>query len=215
MQLFVTRTNQMKQSLYAAFLCLFLSQVVTAQWNEGEDRTPVPDNNWRASSGEFGALLLITNRPDEFFEQWNKPPSPDYQPSMSTTDTAHRGDTVVAITLFSGCEVDDDGNCDSEIDFRVLNPDGSVYSEHRNAELWKDKPGPPRGTLQVSVDNLAFKVETDDPLGNYKIEVAVRDNNSGKILNLSRDLYVNEEQEGDECQCMQPENPTATRSVRR
>ena len=58
------------------------------QWRaEGE---PVPDTEWQKSSGDFGAMLLIANDPQTFFEAWNRPPSPEYKPRIETTAEAHR-----------------------------------------------------------------------------------------------------------------------------
>jgi len=174
------------------FVILFSSTSASAQWNEGDEKIPIPDTGWRVSSGDFAAMLLITNDPESFFEQWNKPASPDYKPNISTVEKANRGDTVMAITLFAGCEADDRGNCDSEIDFKVLKPDGSMYSEHNNAELWIEKTSPPKGTLQVSKSNLGFKVEAEDPLGKYLVEIVIRDNNSKKQLELIQSIIVEE-----------------------
>lgn len=173
------------------FMVLILSAGSTnAQWNDGEERRPAPDTPWRASSGDFGAMLLITNDPDGFFEQWNKPPSPDYKPSMSTVTEAERGDVVMGIILFSGCGADQAGNCNSQVDFKVYKPDGSIYSEHSNGELWSNKPAIPQGSLQVSVSNLGFKVELDDQLGEYRIEAVVRDMNSKNRLELVQTIRI-------------------------
>lgn len=187
----------MKYMFQIFFLFLLASISASAQWNEGENRSPVPDTNWRVSSGEFAVMLLITNDPDGFFDQWNKPSSPNYKPHMSTVEKATRGDTVMAITLFSGCETDEKGNCDCEIDFKVLKPDGSLYAEHNNAELWIEKLGPPKGSLQVSRSNLGLEIEADDPIGEYVFEVTVRDNNAHKELKLKQHILVREKGASD------------------
>ncbi|MCU7852827.1 MAG: hypothetical protein KZQ80_11485 [Candidatus Thiodiazotropha sp. (ex Monitilora ramsayi)] len=172
-------------------LILFVGST-NAQWNEGEERRPVPDTPWRSSSGDFGAMLMITNDPDGFFEEWNKPPSPDYKPNMSTVSEAQRGDVVMAIILFSGCSADQVGDCNSQVDFKVYKPDGSLYSEHSNGELWSNKPAIPQGSMQVSVSNLGFKVELDDQLGEYRIEAVVRDMNAKKSLKLVQTFRIEE-----------------------
>jgi len=135
-------------------------------------------------------MLLITNDPDGFFEQWNRPQSPGYKPNMSTVSEAKRGDTVMAIILFSGCGADKTGNCNSQVDFKVYNPDGSLYSEYNNGELWSNKPAIPQGSMQVSVINLGFKIELDDQLGEYRIEAVVRDLNAKKRLKLKQTIRI-------------------------
>ena len=172
-------------------LAVFAS-IANAQWNEGEERRPVPDTPWMSSAEDFGAMLLITNDPDGFFEQWNKPPSPDYKPNMSTVTEAKRGDIVMAIILFSGCSGDKTGNCNSQVDFKVYNPDGSLYAEHSNGELWSNKPTIPQGSMQVSISNLGFEIELDDQLGEYRIEAIVRDMNANKRLSLIQTIRIEE-----------------------
>ena len=134
-----------------------LATPAVPQWRvEGEE---VPDAEWRKSRGEFGAMLLVTNDPDSFFEAWQRPPSADYKPVVETTAEAHRGDTVVGVVIFIGCAPDENGNCQADMDLRLLYPDGSVYGEFKNAEVWLDKTAPPSRYLQVSVANLGLRVD--------------------------------------------------------
>jgi hypothetical protein len=170
--------------LYAGF--------ASAQWyeGEGEDRTLASSEPSQGSDGDMGAMVFMTNDPEGFFKQWNKPPSPDYKPSIATVSEAQRGDVVMAVVLFSGCKPDQNGKCNSQVDFRVINPDGSIYSDLSGGELWVNKPAIPKGSLQLSVDNLGFKVELDDQLGEYRIEVAVRDLVSSSELNLLQTIVV-------------------------
>jgi hypothetical protein len=167
-----------------------MSRIASKRINEGEERSPVPDTPRMVSAGDFSAMLLITNDPDGFFEQWNRPPSPDYKPSMSTVTTAKHGDVVGAIILFSGCRADHAGNCNSEVDFKVYKPDGSLESEHSGGELWSNKPAIPEGTLQVSISNLVFEVELDDQLGEHRIEAIVRDLNAKEYIELLRTINI-------------------------
>jgi hypothetical protein len=82
------------------------------------------------------------------------------------------------------------GNCDSEVDFKLLKPDGSIYAEHSGVELWKRKPSPPRGNLQLSVANLGFKVELQDPPGKYTLRAVVHDRNAKLDLSLEQEIEV-------------------------
>ena len=143
-----------------------------AQWREGEAR--VPDEPWRRSSGKFGAMLVVTDKADEFFEQWSMPAAPGYVPKIRPARTAKRGDTVDAIVLFSQCSPDDQGQCECEVDFTVARPDGSIYATHPGAKAWQSQP-PPGTNLQVSDGRLRFQIEDGDPLGTYRIEAIVKD----------------------------------------
>jgi hypothetical protein len=147
--------------------------VAWGQWRE--EGKEVPDEPWRKSVGGFGAMLLLTDKPDAFFEACNKPPSPDYKPEISSPGDIRRGSKVVAVVVFTNCRGDEKGNCDAEVDFKLLRPDGSVYAEHKGAELWRGKPAPPDPFLQLGLANLGFEVEPDDPVGEYRLEAVVRD----------------------------------------
>lgn len=171
------------------FLVVFLvSSHSFAQWQvNGQE---APDQSWRRSAQGFQAMLIVTNKPDSFFEAWNKYPSPDYKPEILTTTEVHRGETVVAVIIFTKCLVDKNGNCNSEVDFKLLRPDGSVYADYKGQELLKGKYGLPEDALQLGVANLGFRVEPDDPLGSYKVEAIVRDKFAGIEVPLTQILKV-------------------------
>ena len=178
----------MRHRILSVLGLLLFSTSAFPQWRaEGE---VIPDTEWRKSSGDFGAMLLVTSDPDSFFEAWNRPPSPDYKPKIETSAEAHRGDTVVGVVVFLGCAPDESGNCKSDMDLRLLYPDGSVYGEFKDAEVWLDKAAPPTGVLQVSVANLGLRVEPDDPFGTYRFEAVVRDRVAKKTLELVQVLEV-------------------------
>jgi hypothetical protein len=158
---------------FVSFVLLaFIPISAAPQWKEGG--TNVPDEPWRRSSGKFGAMLVVTDRADEFLEAWSKPAAPGYVPSIKPSRTAKRQDVVDAILLFSQCEPDDQGSCNCEADFTVLKPDGSIYATHPHAKVWKSQP-PPGTNLQVADARLRFRIEDTDQLGTYRIQAVVRD----------------------------------------
>ena len=157
------------------------------QWNQNGQ--PVRDEPWRRSSGPFGAMLVVTDRPDEFLEAWAKPPSPDYRPAFHAVSEARRGETVAAMILFARCAADSDGRCRSDVAWRLLRPDGSTYAEQRGVPLWNEV-APPAKSLQVAEGVLHFEVELDDPLGKYQIEALVFDRVSNRQISLTRELRV-------------------------
>ena len=178
----------MKLNSAAVLLAVMLA--VTPVLGQGRSETgPVADNEWTSFEKDFGAMLVITDKHDEFVQAWNKPAAPDYQPRMSTVSQAVRGSTVVALVLFTNCTANEAGNCDSEVDFRVLRPDGSVYAEFANIELWKLKV-PPKGVLSLGKAFVGFKIEMDDPLGTYRFEAVVRDKQANYRLALAQSLEV-------------------------
>lgn len=157
-----------------------------APWER--DGRPVGDEPWRRSSGEFGAMLFLTDQPKEFFDAWDRPSAPGYVPHMHAVSEVRRGGVVAAIVLFKRCTADSLGSCRSHVHYRVLRPDGSVYGEHQ-ATLW-NAPPPPIQFLQRANDHLMFRVEPDDPPGTYRIEAIVRDHIAEREVSLVRELVV-------------------------
>ena len=76
-------------------------QLADAEWIQ--NGKAVPDNEWRKSSGDFGAMLEFTDDPDAFFAAWSKP-----DPAVLTdvTSTAQRNKPIVVVVAFSGCKPD-------------------------------------------------------------------------------------------------------------
>jgi hypothetical protein len=176
-------------SIRALLASVLLLSAATAhgQWRQNGD--VVPDQAWRKSDGEFGALLLLTDKPDTFLEQWSRPAAPGYAPNIKTVTEARRGDVVAAMILFTRCAPATSGRCASIADFRVIRPDGSIYAEHPGAVLWREAP-PGKTALQLGEAHLAFGIEQDDPIGVYKIHATVRDLIGKRSVALVQELTV-------------------------
>jgi hypothetical protein len=173
--------------IHSMLSILILAGTAFSVAQTGSSQSAGPHETWEASAGDLHAMMVFTDDPEAFLNEWSTPP--DSTPRISSVDSAHRGDTVVAFVFFTGCKPIK-GRCDSEADFKLLRPDGSVYAEQAGVELWKDKPPPPLGNLQLSVANLGFRVELVDPLGNYHLKVVVRDLNAKLDLSLEREIEV-------------------------
>lgn len=164
-----------------AALGLISSTALMAQWNEGG--APVPDTPWRKSDGDFGAMLVLTDKPDEFFAAWETE-TPGV--SISETETVRRGSPVMGVVVFTGCAPNEKGLCDATVVYTLLKPDGTAYDKPQESELWIGKQPPPRYQLQLSLGNLGVVIEPEDPLGRYRMRAEVRDRVSGKTLGLER-----------------------------
>jgi len=150
------------------FLC---SGIASAQWKK--DNALMPDTPDRKSVGEFGGNLLVVEDPRAFVEEWQKPETPKINPAKE----AKRGDRLGAFVLFAGCKPDAQGNCNSEVDYAVYKPDGSLYAERKAQPLWKEK-APPPPIIQLSSAILVIRLEKDDPLGDYVVRAKVSDLNA-------------------------------------
>ena len=163
---------------------VLLATPLPAQWKE--KGVAIPDEPWRKSAGTFGAMLLLTDRPAEFLAAWEAPETP----TIKTTEIAERGKPLVAFVVFIGC-AEIKGVCNSSVDFTVLRPDGSEYASHKDGELWRNKPGPPKDGLQLGADYLGVVIEPDDPAGKYTVRATVRDVNADRRVELQQPFTVN------------------------
>ena len=162
-----------------------LAGAVCAQWLE--DGKPVADTSWRKAWGKYGAMLDLTDKPDELFEAWEKPGA---GVPVSTTDIAKRGEPIVGVVFFSGCAVNEAGLCDVEAIFQVFKPDGSPYGAEEKGELWSGKPPPTDGHLQLGVGAIGVRIEPEDPVGTYTVRAYLLDKVSRAEVELARTFRV-------------------------
>jgi len=172
----------MKSKIRMVFvLPLVLIGSVTAEWKE--NGKVVPNKPWARSTGEFGAQLVFTDKPDELFAAWEKPgPAVIY----SATATAKRGIPIVAVIFFVGCAADEKGSCQSKVRFTAYSPDDKPWGDPQDAELWVNKRPPEKGQMQLSVGNMGIVIDPDDALGVYRVKAEVVDTVAKKTLLLER-----------------------------
>ncbi|MEO7420376.1 MAG: hypothetical protein ABI163_25185 [Thermoanaerobaculia bacterium] len=171
----------MRGILTVAALALLGTPLLLAQWKT--DGAPLPDTPWQKSDGDFGAMLVLTDRPEEFFAAWEtKGPGV----SMSETVNAKRGLPIVGVVLFTGCAPTREGLCNSTVTYTVFKPDGTVYGQQQEGELWTGKQPPPKNEIQLSVGNMGIVLEPADPLGTYVMRAEVQDRVSQKTIRLER-----------------------------
>ncbi len=170
-------------------VCLLAASAASAQWREGG--RPVSDDAGRQRDGDFGAMLVVTDKLDQFLLEWDKPDDPSHPPMVSRARSAKRGGVVWAVVVFTNCAPGDDRLCRADVDFDILRPDGSSYASHKAAELWHGPPPPPH-ILQLSAARLGFQVELDDPLGTYAIRAVALDRVANRKVTLEQKLDVSD-----------------------
>ena len=166
-------------------VCLGLTSPAFGQWFRDGDR--MPDQSWSKSQGDFGAMLLLSDAPDEFLDNWTRR-TPGV--SIRTTRTARRGVPLAPFILFIGCVENTDKACDTSFDLEVLKPDGSEYFTSAGLELWRGKPSPKIGTLGLGVGYTEIDLTPDDPLGRYLVRAEIRDANAEVAVTLEQSFEV-------------------------
>ena len=163
--------------ILAVFIIVVANAMASAQWKKGDEK--VEDTLERKSVNGFGGYLVVVEDPKGFIKEWSKPQTPKIKP---VTDVK-RGEVIGAFVLFSGCRPDSAGVCNSEVDYVVLKPDGTVYAERKGQPLWKEQ-APPAQNIQLSRAILAIRMEPNDPAGEYKVRAKVSDLNAGITFEL-------------------------------
>lgn len=159
------------------FLVLLMSASASGQWKKGDER--VEDAPDRKSVNGFGGHLIIVEDPREFIEKWLKPETP----KINIATNVKRGDLMGVFVLFAGCKPDAQGVCNSEVDYIIYKPDGGLYAERKGQPLWKEK-APPAPNIQLSRAILGFRMEENDPTGEYRVKAKVTDLNADVSFEL-------------------------------
>ena len=179
----MSRTSLLGRTIAIVALSLFATAEIQALSREvtGEEQNS-PSSKRKDS---FGAMLLLSDKPEDFFQAWDQP---TIVIELPTTDLVKRGVPIFAFVVFYGCTPDAAGLCDASVDFTVLKPDGSEYASFKDKELWKNKPATKQSFIELSVDYIGTTIEPKDPLGQYQVRAAARDNNANISLELIQEF---------------------------
>lgn len=148
-----------------------------------KQRARLADSEDRKSTGDFGAQLVFVTDEQELFKKWG---TPSETVNVNTVESVTINQPISAFVIFSGCKPTAKGQCNVVMRFRVIQPDGKVYSETPDMEVWQDKPAPRARSLELSVQYLKIVVEPHEQRGRYIIQAQVRDDNTGAVLFLQK-----------------------------
>jgi hypothetical protein len=179
----ILRDKHMKFSLMLLFLFVLFCPSYYSQWKE--DGKHIEDTIARKAVNGFGANLILADRPKEFMQEWSRPEKPE----LWSTSVAKRGEPLAAFIMFAGCLPDNRGICNTEVDFQVFKPDGSLWAERKGLDLWK-KVAPPAANTQLSTANIIIRIQPNDPAGEYKVKASVRDLNRKVSFDLEEKFKV-------------------------
>lgn len=166
----------------AALLLTLACATATAGWVDKRG-VRLPDASYRKSNGDLIAQMIFVEDEQDLFRTWSKPSE---SVNIKDIDFITINSPINALIVFGGCQPDAQGNCSVVMRFRVIGPDGSVYSETPAMEVWHAKRPPPNRSLQLSVDYLKIVVEPHEHRGQYIVNTEVRDNNSGSTVRLQK-----------------------------
>ena len=136
-----------------AFILLALTTLPALSQEKETERAG--DARDRKAVNGFGGHLIVVENPREFIQEWLKPETPQIK---SATDVT-RGESIGAFVLFAGCRQDAREVCNTEVDYTIYKPDGTVLAERKAQPLWKEQ-APPASNVQLGKAILAFDLRT-------------------------------------------------------
>lgn len=135
----------------------------------------------------FGAMLLFSDKPQQFLDDWN---TPGATAEVRSSASASRGKPCVAFILFSGCGADQQGMADVVADIRMFSPDGKLLGEQKTVDICRKRPAPAESQMQLGVGDLGMALTSNDPSGTYEIHAKVSDRVKGVVLELKTKFSV-------------------------
>ena len=148
------------------------------------ETAPKPLTN-EGRAGELMILQLWSDKPEEFLTEWSKPTPP----SLRTTTKIERNKPITAFVIFAGCKGDASGKCNLNGSIEFRDPDGKIYGEHKDVDIWS---GPPiEGyNLRLSPIGPALVIEDGEKLGDYTVRITVNDRNADVTATTEEKLTV-------------------------
>ena len=189
-------------SIAALAACLATGLVATnatAQWRDREGNIADDTPSQQHARG-FGAMLKIATEAESkrFHDAWYGTPT-EHAPTLTTTDTAVRGDLVSILILYAGCAPREASDadiaagkiaCPAMLDLRILAPDGTEYGHAEEMSLAQDQPAATANLLQLSPVEVKLRFEPEDPLGVYRIDARIDEPERDVVLTLSTSIEL-------------------------
>ncbi|HEX8174794.1 MAG TPA: hypothetical protein VF543_06715 [Pyrinomonadaceae bacterium] len=107
------------------FFILIIASPAFSQWKQNDK--PADDALDRKAVNGFGGHLIVVENPREFVQEWLKPETP----KIKSAKEVKRGEVIGALILFAGCKTDSQGACNSEVDYIIYKPDGTIFTEQK------------------------------------------------------------------------------------
>ena len=136
----------------------------------------------RAADGAFKAMLFATEDSRGFQRAWEAPS----HPPVPTVGSVRRGKPVYAMVVFAGCTAGNEGKCDVEAEFTLLDPKGRPFHKPQTAVLWSEPP--PADNVHLSPAAVEINVDSGASLGTYTLRALVTDKVAQKTLTVERPL---------------------------
>src|SRR6266446_3679595 len=105
--------------------------------------------------------------------KWNTPP--ETVPTFSEARTVKRGGVVTILIFFANPKTDARNAANVRCDLRVLRPDGSFSINANDVVCMEGELKGNPAFVRLAAPVLKFVGEPQDPLGEWRVEVSVKD----------------------------------------
>jgi hypothetical protein len=135
-------------------------------------------DNVKSENG-FGAQLWLISD-DSIYESWDT----IEVPKLETTNICLRNQPIFAVFLFVNPGIDSNSQANVTADVTIISPDGEIYGEFQDMEVWQREYAFAENMIQLSVGNLGIMIDNEDQLGVYTVKAIIKD----KIKNINLEL---------------------------
>jgi len=132
--------------------------------------------------------LMIKTIDYTFKEKWNNTVGSSV-PAISTCDTVYKKQYFFITAIAGGYALDNQNISNVQYSIRIIKPDKSLYFSQEKLPL-VNREISNKNNLQMSDAILKICFEDDDAFGNYKIEIEIVDNVSGKSEKVSSNVTL-------------------------
>jgi hypothetical protein len=177
----------MRRIVIMVMTILFCHSIaLSAEWKSKSGK-PIPDGPSIKSAQNFVAQLILTTDETELLRRWQ---IPSETVDVSTASVVEVNAPISAFIVSGGGTANQKGNCDLAVTFKVYQPDGKIYSDIEEQEVWSGKPVPPVGTIELSVAYVRIIIESHEPPGKYRVEAVVTDKLGIESVFLTNEFTV-------------------------
>jgi hypothetical protein len=164
---------------------LFLGILLIANpaflWSQGTPEIKFSDN--MPTKNGFSAELRLTDDKTIFQEI---DPNPQH---LVPLKEVKRGVPFYTVILFANA-ASKDGKPDLTYAIIIKRPDGTTYGLAKDIPGWKNRPPAVPGLVHIAAGTLTIKIDPEDPVGEYAVIAAIRDNARATIIQSEQSFEV-------------------------
>jgi hypothetical protein len=165
------------------FLLLALPLLSSAGWVDGSGQA-LPDTDSMQSAGALVVKLALTQDEVDLRRAWEASTT---APKLHVTTATQLGSTVSTVLVFQGCAVDTAGNCDVDVEFHTVSPDGQAQPGGAG-KVWAAQPLAQRFMLGAA--SVALRFDAPDDIGLHTVRATVTDRVAHRSLELATQVLV-------------------------